>query len=345
MTLPSFDGFLSKKEWEYLSDEELDALALVIFDYYREQGFPFYLLSYEERKEEFFKLKNFFEANSHRLISADNTIAMSMHGLALAWFYFPHAWAVPVGKMKTPYEVFHDDKLFLAAIKKRFKRGTYFSPSGIRKTLRTHSGTQGVSNFRPTAAASIYSRFLDGSDNRTWDMSGGYGGRMLGAAVSGKVSHYICTDPADMTFNGLCELSLNVGSWVSHMSIEVKKLGSEFFVPEPESLDLCFTSPPYFDTERYSDESSQSYLLYSKPEVWNEGFLRATIKNCFVGLKQGRFLVLNVANVKSHSTLEYDTVSIAEQEGFKLVETLQLSLSNVSKGGYKYEPVFAFIKE
>ena len=40
--------------------------------------------------------------------------------------------------------------------------------------------------------------------------------------------------------------------------------GSENFV-EKNNFDLCFTSPPYFDLERYSGEATQSYLKY--PDV------------------------------------------------------------------------------
>lgn len=339
----SFNGSLSKKDWEHLSDDELDALSVVIFDYYRERGFPYYELNAFQREAEFSKLYNFFSLNHSRMIQGD-VISMSMHGLALAWSYFPHAWDVKVGKMKTPLEVFNDDKVFLAAIRKRFRRGTYFSDSGIRKALRTHSGAQGVSNFRPTASASIYSRYLTGTGNCVWDMSGGFGGRMLGAAVSDKVSHYICTDPSTETFNGLCDLGVDVESWVPNFKVSVKKFGSEFFVPEPNSLDFCFTSPPYFDTEKYTDEASQSYLQHPSVELWNEGFLRRTIQNCFIGLKPNAFMALNVANVKSHPMLEWDTVRIAEDEGFVLQEVLKLSLSNVSKGGYKFEPLFVFRK-
>ncbi len=341
--LPSFNGTLSKSDWENLSDEELDAFAVVIFNFYRNRGFPYYELTDDEKVKEFSKLKTFFLANSHRLI-ADGNVGMSMHGLALAWSYFPHAWDVKVGKMKTPLEVFNDDKVFLAAIRKRFRRGTYFSDSGIRKALRTHSGAQGVSNFRPTASASIYHRYLDGVGNRVWDMSGGFGGRMLGAAVSGKVSHYICNDPSAETVRGLDLLSQDVMSWVSDFNVSVKMLGSEVSFLQDSSVDLCFTSPPYFDTERYSLDVGQSYIAYPSVERWNEEFLRRTIQNCFRALKSGAPMILNVANVRSHPNLEVDTVRIAEEEGFVLEETLRLLLSNVSKGGYKSEPVFVFRK-
>ena len=53
---------------------------------------------------------------------------------------------------------------------------------------------------------------------------------------------------------------------------------------------------------------------------------------------------MNVANVKSHPTLEADTVELATLQGFTYVRTLALTLSSITKGGFKYEPVFVFVK-
>ena len=39
-----------------------------------------------------------------------------------------------------------------------------------------------------------------------------------------------------------------------------------------KSLDLCFTSPPYFDTEKYSDEDTQSYKKFPTEDGWVNGF-------------------------------------------------------------------------
>ena len=72
------------------------------------------------------------------------------------------------------------------------------------------------------------------------------------------------------------------------------KLGSEEFRPERESLDLCFTSPPYFDTEKYSDEETQSYKKFPTLDGWIDGFMRKTIDNCRYGLKPNGRLIINI---------------------------------------------------
>jgi hypothetical protein len=54
-------------------------------------------------------------------------------------------------------------------------------------------------------------------------------------------------------------------------------------------------------------------------------------------------MALNVADVKSYETFEKDTKTIAEEVGFKLVDTFDLRLSS-QQAEYKSEPIFIFKK-
>jgi SAM-dependent methyltransferase len=250
--------------------------------------------------------------------------------------------------MKTPMEVFEDKDMLKKAIDRRLKRGGFpmLKPDGsmtdsqIRKALRSYSGVQSVSNFRPSAAAAIYKTYA--GDGVVWDMSCGFGGRYIGALVSGAVKFYYGTDPSTETFNGLQQMQEDFQ--YTGMNSLIQKRGSEDKFIFSQDVDLCFTSPPYFNTEKYSDEVTQSYLAYNNVEEWNESFLRKTIQNCYSCLKPNGHMILNVANVISHKMLEDDTVKIAKQEGFTLIETLKLQLSSITKGGFKYEPTFVFKK-
>ena len=178
-----------------------------------------------------------------------------MHGLNICWYYFPHSWEVKCGNMFSPMETFLDDTRFHKVIDKRIKFGTYVSDSGIRKQLKIHTGTQSVSNFRPTAAYGIY----EYSDSKVvYDMSSGYGGRMLGSYLSNKVTKYIGTDPCKETYDGLMKMKDDL----NYKNCELYNIGSEDFIPDKNSIDLCFTSPPYFDTEKYSNEDTQSWKKY-----------------------------------------------------------------------------------
>jgi DNA modification methylase len=126
--------------------------------------------------------------------------------------------------------------------------------------------------------------------------------------------------------------------------IDIYKQGSEEYLPDKSSLDLCFTSPPYFDTEKYSDEPTQSYIKYPTQDEWVDGFLRSTIENCYTGLKKGGYMLYNIANTPKYKFIEEQTVKISKELGFTQEDTLQLTLSSVMGAGYKYEPIFVFKK-
>jgi hypothetical protein len=320
------------------SREERATLAL---EYTRKRGIPYYEYSMNEKDQEFIKI---YRSKYHSAIVGDEVLQL-MHGIGLAWSYFPHHWGIPVMKMKTPLEIFHDDELMLKALMGRMRWGGdnniksdgHLSDSQLRKAIRTASGVQSVSNFRPVAAATIYHKFA--GEGTVWDMSCGFGGGLLGALASKAVKKYIGTEPSTLTYIGL----ENIAKDFAHLPVEVDlhKCGSEDFIPDCP-VDLCFTSPPYFNTEMYSDEDTQSYKKYATAAEWNEGFLRKTIQNCRACLKPSGYMIINIANVKSHGTLEADTVSIAEAEGFVLDHTLRLRLSSMTKGGFKHEPIFIF---
>ena len=127
-------------------------------------------------------------------------------------------------------------------------------------------------------------------------------------------------------------------------SVELHKLGSEEFRPDANSLDLCFTSPPYFDTEKYSDEETQSFKKYPTKEEWINGFLYKTIENCYNGLKGNKYMLINIANTPKYKFIEEETIRIATELGFKQEPTIELTLSSIMGAGYKYEPIFCFKK-
>ena len=85
--------------------------------------------------------------------------------------------------------------------------------STMRSLLRRYTGTQCVSNFRPTAAACLYQNFMQPGE-LVWDMSMGYGGRILGAIISNV--NYVGTDPATLTFKGLKEIKEDFGNPDNH---------------------------------------------------------------------------------------------------------------------------------
>jgi hypothetical protein len=314
----------------------------VIFRYYRQIGFPHYNINTFEKQTHFYQLQNFDETT----IFKDGKLDQTMHSLRLAWSYFPHHWDVRCGNSVSPMEAFNDDDILRKVIRKTWdwvishQDNNKFTENRFRQNLKVYGASQSVSNFRPSAAKWIYNTY--GNGGVVWDMSMGWGGRLLGFLAS-NCHTYIGTEPSTKTFNGLCDMK-NDFNYIGK-GVILHNLGSEVFNPDSESLDLCFTSPPYFNTELYSTEETQSYIKYPTQDMWLNGFLRDTMSNCYIGLKEGAHMLINIANTPTNKWIEGGTISLANELGFTHIDTIYLVLSSIAGNGQKLEPIFVFKKQ
>jgi DNA modification methylase len=114
-----------------------------------------------------------------------------------------------------------------------------------------------VSNFRPTIARFLYSKYA--KNGVVLDPCMGYGGRLLGA--SAEVSEYHGFDPSSQSIDGnnkLCSFLKSKSNFEFKPTMkpfEDSDLKDNFY-------DFIFTSPPYFDIEKYSHEDTQSWIRY-----------------------------------------------------------------------------------
>jgi hypothetical protein len=203
-----------------------------------------------------------------------------------------------------------------------------------------------VSFFKPAVAKTIYLQWLPETEAPVvWDCSAGFGARLLGFAAAFPGGTYIGNEPASETFSDLQRLgnALVEGGFLAAAVLHQRE--SEAQEIAPNSLDLVFTSPPYFDLERYFDEPTQCWRRYPTPERWFEGYLLPTVQRAAVGLRSGRFLVLNVDTLRLPAIMR-----AAEQAGLVFVEEQALYLGTDhfararSDGAPRSEPILVFRK-
>jgi hypothetical protein len=199
-----------------------------------------------------------------------------------------------------------------------------------------------VSWFPPVAASQIWSWVLKDCGNpspRVWDPSAGFGSRMLAFASIFPQGTYVATEPASMTFGDLKRLAgeLEESSYFKG-NIELFKQGSECIYLEPNSLDAVFTSPPYFDREKYFNEPEQCWNRYPKLALWINGYLIPTFRIAFNALKSGHRMAINVSNNLSEVTIE-----AAKACGF--VESEHASISNKRDAYARKRKNFSNLKE
>lgn len=169
----------------------------------------------------------------------------------------------------------------------------------IRKGLGM--GHHGVSWFHPNVIVDAMARLRMPAGSTVWDPSGGFGARMLGACAYDPMCTYICNDPAEMTNADLQMLSFELMDLEPRFYADVRRGGSETAdVPDGGSCDLVFTSPPYFDLERYFDEPGQCWRDFPDESSWYQGYVLPTMRNAFKVLKRGGRCAMNV-NAKCSS--------------------------------------------
>ena len=272
-----------------------------------------------------------------------------------------------------------------------YRKGNRVFPSGF-KSFRI-GYIQPAVNFPPMTAKYLYERFTNDIKQqeqiKIFDPSAGWGGRILGAMCCRDDRNilYVGTDPNPDNFfdDGTSKYS-SVADFYNNETYrgnpffsstnkyEIYQLGSEEIHKDENfqkyrgSIDLVFTSPPYFNREAYSEDENQSYKKYgSSYQSWRDGFLRPTLKTCVDWLKNDRYLLWNVADIKlkgEYLPLEEDSKKILEEHGMVYKYTLKMALESMpgqnrldengipkcknycrTNGKYiKYEPVFVFWK-
>lgn len=155
------------------------------------------------------------------------------------------------------------------------------------------SNYQYVNEFQPYLARDIYKDYCkDGF--KILNPCAGWGGRLIGlASCMFKDIEYVETDPSKETYKGLVQLKkfLKLGDNYKQYDLpfEELKLKENYF-------DFVFTSPPYFDTERYSEDEEQSYIKNDSYEKWRDNFLYVMIDKIVYAMKKGATCILNVGN-------------------------------------------------
>ena len=161
-----------------------------------------------------------------------------------------------------------------------------------------------VANFPPKEARDIYFRYfpnaLDDSAEKIncLDTSCGFGSRMSSVLLSGH--NYFGIDPNIELQGKLMECAkfyYDNGFIDENQSCSLYTQGSELFIDELEGIiDVSFTSPPYFNLEKYSDDESESTKHYDNYELWIEKFAKPTIENTYRYLKVGGYAMINIKN-------------------------------------------------
>lgn len=190
----------------------------------------------------------------------------------------------------SPSELYNDKDLLRLELLYRSKS---FERSGtlLRLTFTNKRCTL-VGSFSPKFTYEVIKKYC--FNGRYYDPSCGWGGRLTGASIAGV--EYFGTDPNEELVPRLNQLSDFIHKYHDCPPHHIYCQGSEHFIQELEdSISLCFTSPPFFNLELYSDSDDDASTSHSSYNEWVLHFLAPTITNCYRYLVPGGYLGLCIS--------------------------------------------------
>jgi hypothetical protein len=177
------------------------------------------------------------------------------------------------------------------------------------------SGYRLAADFPISLARDLINRYCPAGGN-VLDPCHGWGGRMVGFMLS-KAGGYVGIDPAPHSPK-LQEMFDDLSKYLPE-SKTIKLINKPFedVRLRDESYDFAFTSPPYYNAEKYQGEES-SWRRYKSLAKWVEGFYRPLLMGVSDALKPGAAFALQVTprfkmgdiakKIGAEIGLEYDRI-------------------------------------
>ena len=307
---------IGKKEWAYIKEtfdrpDIQETLVEILKDY----ELPTQELTKKDAYKDFMKLKGiqwpdylketaWYARSEYKWPLSDKIIRRINRGNdASNYFQQYNRWSVDGTISPGPVRTWGNPKFMYTLLGSLFTlevekvdRGTLRSCIGLRKYI--------CSQFKPNVAKSIYDMF---KAETILDFSMGWGDRLAGFYASDYGKHYVGIDPRKENHSIYEEQSK---FYNKHLGFFEQERKSEFHCSPAEEFDfsqydnyfdLVFTSPPYFNVERYSYDDTQSWVRYKDIDDWNTEFLQKTLNNLWRSIKTGGYLLVNISDVNASS--------------------------------------------
>jgi len=330
MYLEYFDKFLNmesylsidKKEWEHIKntfdkEDVKESLAKVAMTY----EIPYAEISKKDAHRHYLKLKGMkhtdilVEGEWFAREGTEYRYGLSFEGKqqyfrrintgnqSSNYFQQANRWSVDGAVSPGPQRTWENEKFMTSLM------GSAYSlkmDKINRNVLRTMIGLRKYicAQFKPNVSKVIYDKL---NSKNVLDFSAGWGDRLAGFYAGETSEYYLGIDPRKENHPIYEEQS---EFYDKHRSMFEPNKTSEFicqpaedvdFMGYKDKFDTVFTSPPYFNVERYSYDDTQSWVKYKEIDEWNENFLQKTLKNLWCSVKSGGYLLVNISDVYSNS--------------------------------------------
>ena len=232
-------------------------------------------------------------------------------GMKLCEHFFPNFYDIADNKGNSFNTMWKKDNLIKIL---RWNRKSHSTPylSELKRGIYFCCGMTKSTMYRPQMMKMICDYY---SPNIVLDPCMGWGGRMLGAVASG--AHYIGFDPNTETYNNLQKMAkfLDIENKVTLIYDDAMNMDKHNL----PNVDLVLTSPPYFDLEVYTNETTQSIHNHSNYRAWSDFFLKGIIQKSACLLNVGGVSCWNVGKVGKNDMF-VDVENYQNEIGYKQVK-------------------------
>lgn len=274
---------------------------------------PYREISSSEVDNEYWALKNLDIAKyfakgkwvnkfEYKYSYIDNYIDLTNIGnKASDYFHQVERWKCDATGYPSPQKTWETEKFRLTLFKALFSlKVKEINPTVLRNiiSLRKYIAAQ----FRPSVAKIIYDIY---KPHTVLDFSMGWGDRLLGAHASHYVKKYVGIDPNVNLINGykrqICKYDALWGK-IKDFQLICGRAEDKNIVLK-NKFDMVFTSPPYFDKEKYDQSDEQSYKMYKGFDSWMKDFLCKAIELRTENLKKNGLLIINISDIYTRHKL------------------------------------------
>ena len=305
---------INEKEWSYIKenieeDVVKDSLTVLLSTY----PFPYKEITLEETIEDFNKLKNldiykmttdaeWFSRSSINKDFTDLILSGSNSGnKASNYFQQENRMKTELENSPSQWRCWTTPNFTRTLINSFYTlKLKEITDATIRGALALRKGV--ASQFKPSIAKYIYDTY---NSENILDFSGGWGDRLCGFYASKFGKNFLSIDPNENVHKGydkqielysqLCGDNRKAKTIIGCAEdVDLSKFKDKF--------DTVFTSPPYFNREKYENQNeNQSWFKFKAIEDWLDNFLFKTISNIEPCIKSGGVLIINISDVCSTS--------------------------------------------
>lgn len=303
--------FLNKRNSiRNLTDVEFESVIEQLAEEISQVNFHF---DYSERqlRDDWHKLLTYNTINK-------NTASKVRVGMKLCEYFFPNFYKIKNSKGESFENLWNKENLVKIL---RWNRKSHSTPylSELKRGIYFCCGLTKNTMYRPHLSKIINTHL---GVKTVLDPCAGWGGRMLGTVASG--NRYIAFEPNVETYENLNNLVdfLDIRDRVLLYNDVAENMSDYDF----SSVDMVFTSPPYFNLEVYSDNERQAENKYSSYEEWKTKWLTDVIQKCIMRLNRKGYSCWNVHNVGKMKMIE-DVEKIHNLFNFRLTDEFSLTSS------------------